>query len=357
MNSSKQKQLDLRFRAPKSTDGAQVHQLIENCPPLDTNSMYCNLVQCTHFADTSVAVTLDDEMVGFISGHLIPERPDTLFIWQVAVSKKARGQGLAGRMIQHILERPACAQVTHIETTVTADNDASWGLFEGVARRLDTKLNRSVMFDAERHFAGSHDSEILARIGPFEPQVAAPEDNVFTFAGTNGEKKMKIFEEIESEVQSYARSFPRIFNRAKGEFLYDEEGNEYLDFLAGAGTLNYGHNHPVFKEKLLEYISADGITHGLDMHTRAKGEFLQTFNEKNTQTPGPGVCRSVYWPHRHQCGGGGHEAGPQAHRSGKHCDLYQWFPRGQPGCAGGHRQFPSSGCCWREYEWLYAHAV
>ena len=98
MNSSKQKQLDLRFRAPKSTDGAQVHQLIENCPPLDTNSMYCNLVQCTHFADTSVAVTLDDEMVGFISGHLIPERPDTLFIWQVAVSKKARGQGLAGRM-------------------------------------------------------------------------------------------------------------------------------------------------------------------------------------------------------------------------------------------------------------------
>ncbi|MDY6920805.1 MAG: diaminobutyrate--2-oxoglutarate transaminase [Pseudomonadota bacterium] len=91
---------------------------------------------------------------------------------------------------------------------------------------------------------------------------------------------MKIFEEIESEVQSYARSFPRIFNRAKGEFLYDEEGNEYLDFLAGAGTLNYGHNHPVFKEKLLEYISADGITHGLDMHTRAKGEFLQTFNEK-----------------------------------------------------------------------------
>ncbi len=91
---------------------------------------------------------------------------------------------------------------------------------------------------------------------------------------------MKIFEEIESEVQSYARSFPRVFHRARGEFLYDEEGNEYLDFLAGAGTLNYGHNNPVFKEKLLEYIHADGITHGLDLHTRAKGEFLETFNEK-----------------------------------------------------------------------------
>ncbi len=91
---------------------------------------------------------------------------------------------------------------------------------------------------------------------------------------------MKIFEEIESEVQSYARSFPRVFNRALGEFLYDEEGNEYLDFLAGAGTLNYGHNNPLFKQKLLEYIEADGITHGLDLHTKAKGEFLEAFNEK-----------------------------------------------------------------------------
>lgn len=91
---------------------------------------------------------------------------------------------------------------------------------------------------------------------------------------------MKIFDEIESEVQSYARSFPRLFNRAKGEFLYDEEGNKYLDFLAGAGTLNYGHNHPVFKEKLLDYINTDGVTHGLDMHTRAKRDFLETFNEK-----------------------------------------------------------------------------
>ncbi|QIB64508.1 diaminobutyrate--2-oxoglutarate transaminase [Kineobactrum salinum] len=91
---------------------------------------------------------------------------------------------------------------------------------------------------------------------------------------------MKIFEEIESEVQSYARTFPRVFHRAKGEFLYDEEGHEYLDFLAGAGTLNYGHNNPAFKRKLIAYIEEDGISHGLDLHTRAKAEFLDTFNEK-----------------------------------------------------------------------------
>ncbi len=91
---------------------------------------------------------------------------------------------------------------------------------------------------------------------------------------------MKIFDEIESEVQSYARSFPRIFNKAQGEHLYDLEGNQYLDCLAGAGTLNYGHNNPVLKKKLLEYIESDGISHGLDLHTKAKGEFLNTFNEK-----------------------------------------------------------------------------
>ncbi len=91
---------------------------------------------------------------------------------------------------------------------------------------------------------------------------------------------MKIFAERESEVQSYARSFPVVFNHAKGEFLYDREGKQYLDFLAGAGTLNYGHNNSILKKALVEYIEEDGITHGLDMHTRAKGDFMQAFNEK-----------------------------------------------------------------------------
>lgn len=89
-----------------------------------------------------------------------------------------------------------------------------------------------------------------------------------------------IFNEIESEVQSYARAFPVVFERAKGSYLYDTEGKAYLDFLAGAGTLNYGHNNPALKEALLEYISNDGIAHGLDMHTSAKQKFLEKLNER-----------------------------------------------------------------------------
>ena len=91
---------------------------------------------------------------------------------------------------------------------------------------------------------------------------------------------MKIFDELESEVRSYARAFPRVFNRARGEYLYDSDGTEFLDFLAGAGTLNYGHNNPLFKQALLDYIEADGITHGLDLHTVAKQQFLETFQAK-----------------------------------------------------------------------------
>ncbi|MDF7799123.1 diaminobutyrate--2-oxoglutarate transaminase [Pontiellaceae bacterium B1224] len=94
---------------------------------------------------------------------------------------------------------------------------------------------------------------------------------------------MKIFDEIESEVQSYARNFPRVFDKAQGEFVYDKDGNQYLDFLAGAGSLNYGHNNPKLKEKLLEYVARDGISHSLDLHTEAKREFLETFQEKILQ--------------------------------------------------------------------------
>ena len=87
---------------------------------------------------------------------------------------------------------------------------------------------------------------------------------------------LKIFDRMESEVRGYIRSFPVIFNQAKGSLLIDEDRSEYIDFFSGAGTLNYGHNNPVFKEKLVEYLYADGVVHGLDMATSAKKQFLET---------------------------------------------------------------------------------
>lgn len=160
------------LRPPTPNDGASVFRLIGRCPPLDTNSMYCNLLQCTHFAGTSVAavqtVNTNEELVGFISAYLIPEREDTLFIWQVAVDERARGIGLAGNMLKHILDRPQCNQITYLETTITESNKASWALFESLANKLGTTLEKSVMFDSDKHLAGEHDTEFLARIGPFK---------------------------------------------------------------------------------------------------------------------------------------------------------------------------------------------
>ncbi|MFZ5913772.1 MAG: aminotransferase class III-fold pyridoxal phosphate-dependent enzyme, partial [Pseudomonadota bacterium] len=77
---------------------------------------------------------------------------------------------------------------------------------------------------------------------------------------------ISIYERRESCVRSYARSFPRQFDRAEDVWLFDDQGGRYLDFLSGCSTLNYGHNHPVLKQALLDYISSDGICHGLDLH-------------------------------------------------------------------------------------------
>ncbi|MBP3952374.1 diaminobutyrate--2-oxoglutarate transaminase [Bacillus suaedae] len=90
---------------------------------------------------------------------------------------------------------------------------------------------------------------------------------------------MSIFEKLESEVRSYVRSFPTVFTKAKNYKMWDEQGKEYIDFFSGAGALNYGHNDPHMKSKLVDYILSDGITHSLDMATTAKAEFLTTFND------------------------------------------------------------------------------
>lgn len=90
---------------------------------------------------------------------------------------------------------------------------------------------------------------------------------------------MRIFEEMESEVRGYVRAFPSVFDKAKGAFLYDEQGNEYIDFFAGAGTLNYGHNNPIISKALIEYLERDGIVHALDKATVAKKNFLQKFHD------------------------------------------------------------------------------
>jgi len=91
--------------------------------------------------------------------------------------------------------------------------------------------------------------------------------------------KMQAFEELESQVRSYSRGWPTVFEKSKGYKLWDVDGKEYIDFFAGAGTLNYGHNNDRMQQKLIEYIKNDGIIHSLDMGTEPRKDFLEKFND------------------------------------------------------------------------------
>ncbi|MFT5427281.1 MAG: L-2,4-diaminobutyric acid acetyltransferase [Gammaproteobacteria bacterium] len=155
------------LREPSITDGVAVNRLVSACPPLDNNSTYCNLLQCMHFAKTSCLLELDGVVVGFISGYLLPDKPDTLFVWQIAIDKSARKKGYARKMLLKILQHAICKNVRYMETTITKSNEASWGMFIKFANELNSRYSESQQFSRTTHFADEHDDEYLLSIGPF----------------------------------------------------------------------------------------------------------------------------------------------------------------------------------------------
>lgn len=158
--------LPIDLRPPSSEDGTHVHNLIRKSAFLDDNSLYCYLLLCTHFAETSVVATMGEQIVGVVTAYIPPQQPDTLFVWQVAVDTSAQHRGVASRMLNHILDREVCTPVRFVETTVTQDNAASRAMFASLARRRDSSIDESVMFDRHIHFLNLHDTEYKLRIGP-----------------------------------------------------------------------------------------------------------------------------------------------------------------------------------------------
>lgn len=152
-----------RLRKPETTDGSAVWELIRDCEPLDENSMYCNLVQADHFSDTCVVAELDGDVVGWVSGHMIPNE-DAFFVWQVAVGPEARGMGLGRKMLLHLMQREACQDASELRTTITRDNDASWALFRSFARSVGGTLKHAPHFTQDEHFDGRHDTEHMVTI-------------------------------------------------------------------------------------------------------------------------------------------------------------------------------------------------
>ncbi|MCQ0969633.1 diaminobutyrate acetyltransferase [Paracoccus sp. TK19116] len=154
---------EVRFRKPDASDGAAIWELIRACSPLDENSMYANLIQADHFSDTCVVAERGDKIVGWVSGHMIPNE-ESFFVWQVAVSEKARGLGLGKRMLRDLLDRDETEGAKALKTTITKDNDASWALFRSLARDIGGELTDEPHFEKDEHFDGAHDTEHMVTI-------------------------------------------------------------------------------------------------------------------------------------------------------------------------------------------------
>ena len=82
--------------------------------------------------------------------------------------------------------------------------------------------------------------------------------------------------DFESSARSYPRKFPFALSKAKGSWVEDVEGNRYLDFLCGAGTLALGHNDDEVNKAMIDLISSGAPLHTLDLTTPVKDRFVET---------------------------------------------------------------------------------
>ncbi|AZM78426.1 diaminobutyrate acetyltransferase [Streptomyces sp. G3] len=161
-------QADLQIDRPRVADGAALWRIARDSKVLDLNSSYSYLLWCRDFAATS-AVARDEngEPVGFVTGYVRPDRPDTLLVWQVAVDEAYRGRRLAASLLDGLAERTVAEQgLTTLETTISPDNTASQRLFTSFAERRGARVEREVLFDTAVFPDGPHEPEVLYRIGP-----------------------------------------------------------------------------------------------------------------------------------------------------------------------------------------------
>ena len=158
----------MSFRPPDAGDGPAIYALADRCKPLDLNSRYCYLILCEHFASTCVVAVCDGEIVAFMSAYRLPDRRDTLFVWQIAVDAAFRGRGIAKKMLRQLLGRQAIKGIRYVEATVNPSNHASRALFQSLARVCSSECHEAPLFDARLFGEGDHEQENLICVGPMD---------------------------------------------------------------------------------------------------------------------------------------------------------------------------------------------
>lgn len=139
-------------------------------PGLDSNSPYAYLLLCTDFAATGAVAERAGRVVGFVLGYRPPERIEVYFVWQIGVAAGERRRGIAGALIEYVLERTFSRGVAFLEATVTPSNGASWSLFRGLAKRAGAACREAPAFPSHLFPDAAHEEEVRIRIGPLHPE-------------------------------------------------------------------------------------------------------------------------------------------------------------------------------------------
>lgn len=155
----------IRLRRPTAGDGSRVWRLLRTAGGLDVNTPYSYIMLCDLFGDNCVLAEAEGEPVGFVSALRLPERDDTLFVWQVAVHPSARGRGLAKAMLRELLGRRT--EIRYVEATISPSNGASQALFRSLARERGCVCRVTAGYAAELFPKGqTHEEEERYRVGP-----------------------------------------------------------------------------------------------------------------------------------------------------------------------------------------------
>lgn len=155
------------IRAPSHDDGALLWEIARAAGTLDVNSPYAYMMQCRNFRNTCAVAEVYGRPAGFVTAHRLPDRPDVLFVWQVAVLPDFRGLRIATRLIDDILGRDANGGIRTVEATVSPSNAASRALFTALARAKGATLNVQPCFAADDFPEGEgHEAEELYVVSP-----------------------------------------------------------------------------------------------------------------------------------------------------------------------------------------------
>ncbi|UOQ45039.1 diaminobutyrate acetyltransferase [Halobacillus salinarum] len=157
----------ITFSIPTLEDGRAMWELVDNST-LDQNSVYKYLLMSEFYAETCVVAKERDKLVGFVTALIPPNHPDVVFVWQIGVDSSQRGKGIASKLLNELMNRPACADVHYLEATVTPSNEASQSLFKGMAREHQTNCKITERFSDELFPSEDHEEELNFRIGPFK---------------------------------------------------------------------------------------------------------------------------------------------------------------------------------------------